>query len=168
MRSIAKIVRSANRAIEGVRRRLRQWWFRHILGALGRGTVIDRNVVISDPERVFIGSYVIINRDVILQGSAGGKISIGSRCNISYKAMLLTAGLEVPFVFTGSNHAHVYKDIVIGDDVWLGAGVIVLPGTVIEDNVVVAAGAVARGHLNSGWYYGGIPAKPIKPIAPQS
>ena len=38
----------------------------------------------------------------------------------------------------------------------------------IEDNVVVAAGAVARGHLNGGWYYGGVPAKPIKPIAAQS
>jgi acetyltransferase-like isoleucine patch superfamily enzyme len=52
--------------------------------------------------------------------------------------------------------------IVIGNDVWIGRGCLIQPGTVIEDGVVVAANSVVRGTLKSNGIYGGIPAKLIK------
>jgi acetyltransferase-like isoleucine patch superfamily enzyme len=54
--------------------------------------------------------------------------------------------------------------IIIGKGSWIGAGSIILYGTVIEPLCVVAAGSVVKGHLESGWIYGGIPAKKIKRI----
>lgn len=162
MRLIATATGAVKRLSDGIARRFRIVWCRCILGALGRDAVIDKGVIFYNPRNIFVGNRVVINRDVLLQGSSGGKISIGDECTISYRAMVLTAGLKFPF--TESERPHRYEDVVIGKNVWLCAGAIVLPGTVIEDNVVVAAGAVARGHLNGGWYYGGVPAKPIRPI----
>lgn len=49
--------------------------------------------------------------------------------------------------------------IVIGDDVWLGANVVVLDGAVIGQGCVVAAGAVVRGDLEPYSVYAGSPAK---------
>lgn len=166
MRLIATTIGTAKRLSDGIARRFRIAWCHCIFGALGSNAIIDKDVVFCNPENIFVGNKVVLNRGVLLQGSREGKISIGDGCIISYGAMILTAGLKVPF--GKSDRKHLYKDVIIGNNVWLCAGAIVLPGTVIEDNVVVAAGAVVRGHLNGGWYYGGVPAKPIKPIAAQS
>ena len=54
--------------------------------------------------------------------------------------------------------------IEIGNNVFVGAQCVFLPGTVVEDNVVIASNAVVKGHLKSGFIYGGTPCKPIKPI----
>lgn len=52
--------------------------------------------------------------------------------------------------------------IDIGNNVFVGAKSIVLPGTIIHDNVVIGAGSVVKGELEAGWVYAGIPARKIK------
>ncbi|MFZ2279028.1 MAG: acyltransferase [Prosthecobacter sp.] len=54
--------------------------------------------------------------------------------------------------------------ITIGKNVWLGARVMVLPGSTIGDHSVVAAGAIMRGHIPARSIAAGIPAKVIKSI----
>ncbi len=44
------------------------------------------------------------------------------------------------------------------DRVWIGARATILPGAVIEDDVIVASGAVVTGRCLSGGVYGGVPA----------
>ena len=51
--------------------------------------------------------------------------------------------------------------IVIGDDVWLGANVVVLDGAVIGQGCVVAAGSVVRGKLEPYSIYAGAPAQRV-------
>lgn len=51
--------------------------------------------------------------------------------------------------------------IIIGDDVWLGANVVVLDGAVIGPGCVVGAGAVVRGELEPYSIYAGVPAKRV-------
>lgn len=58
--------------------------------------------------------------------------------------------------------------VIVGDDCWLGAGAILLPGTVLGDNVVVAAGAVVTGSFGSGLVIGGVPARVIREMQPDS
>ncbi|WP_304175951.1 DapH/DapD/GlmU-related protein [Phenylobacterium aquaticum] len=53
--------------------------------------------------------------------------------------------------------------IVIGQDVWLGANVVVLDGAVIGDGCVVAAGSVVRGELEPYSIYAGSPARRLGP-----
>jgi acetyltransferase-like isoleucine patch superfamily enzyme len=54
------------------------------------------------------------------------------------------------------------RGIRIGNDVWLGAGVRVLDGSVIGDGCVVAAGSVVRGELEPYAIYAGVPAKLVR------
>jgi len=55
------------------------------------------------------------------------------------------------------------KKTVIGDNCVIGAGAIIMPGVHVEDDVILAAGAVVPQDqaLESGYVYAGIPAKPI-------
>ncbi len=56
--------------------------------------------------------------------------------------------------------------VIIGSYCFIGSNVNLTPGTVIEDKIVVAMGAVVSGHLNSSeTLYAGVPAKPIKKLS---
>lgn len=54
--------------------------------------------------------------------------------------------------------------VTIGDDVWLGANVVILPGVTIGSNVVVAAGAVVTKDVPSNCVVGGVPARILKTL----
>ena len=56
------------------------------------------------------------------------------------------------------------KPVVIGDDVWIGANAVILPGVTIGRHVVVAAGAVVTKDVPDNCIVGGVPAKMIKAI----
>ena len=56
------------------------------------------------------------------------------------------------------------KPITIGSNCWFGSNVTILPGVVIEDNVVVGAGSVVTKNLESGAIYAGNPAKKLRDI----
>jgi carbonic anhydrase/acetyltransferase-like protein (isoleucine patch superfamily) len=54
----------------------------------------------------------------------------------------------------------------IGAGTWLGTGAVVLPGSDIGRNVVVAAGAVVRGNVPDYAVVGGVPAKVVREYLP--
>ena len=56
----------------------------------------------------------------------------------------------------------VYRDITIGNDVWLGSNVVVTAGAKIGDGCVIAAGSVVTKEIPPYTIAGGIPAKPLK------
>lgn len=56
----------------------------------------------------------------------------------------------------------VSKKITIGDDVWIGAGSIILPGVTIGDRSIIAAGAVVNKDVPADSVYGGVPAKSLR------
>ncbi|MGV1009227.1 MAG: DapH/DapD/GlmU-related protein [Dermatophilaceae bacterium] len=53
------------------------------------------------------------------------------------------------------------RDVIIGNDVWLGARVIVVAGVEIGDGCVVGAGAVVTRSLPQGTIAAGVPARPV-------
>ncbi|WP_438351679.1 DapH/DapD/GlmU-related protein [Paenibacillus sp. FA6] len=56
------------------------------------------------------------------------------------------------------------KDIVISDNVWIGRGVLILPGVTIGHNAVIAAGSVVTRDIPANVLVGGTPAKVIREI----
>ena len=57
----------------------------------------------------------------------------------------------------GSSHP-----IIIGDNVWIGTGTIILPGVTIGDGAIVAAGSVVNKSVPENCIYGGNPAELIR------
>lgn len=129
---------------------------------LGRKSVIESyccinnavgDVTIGDHTRIGIHCTVI------------GPVSIGNNVNLA-QGITVTA-LNHNFEDTTrriDEQGISTKPVVIGDDVWIGANAVILPGVTIGRHVVVAAGAVVTKDVPDNCIVGGVPAKVIKAI----
>ena len=61
-----------------------------------------------------------------------------------------------------------YSPVTIGSNVYIGSRVTILPGVNIGNEIIIAAGSVVTENLNSGYIYGGVPAKKIKKLFAES
>ena len=96
-------------------------------------------------------------------------IEIGDHTTISSNTILLTHDYSLTNALRAVGEqlptdVGVIRPISIGNNCFIGMNVVVLPGTMVEDNVIVGAGSVIRGHLESNSVYIGNPAKRIMSI----
>jgi len=127
---------------------------------LGKTVHIEERVTINKPENITIGDETFIGRDTFL--NAVNEISIGRYTAIAAGCRIITwnhviSDQTTELRTTGKESA----PVKIGDGVWLGYDVIVLPGVTIGEGAVVAAGAVVTDDVGSFDIVGGIPAKKI-------
>jgi acetyltransferase-like isoleucine patch superfamily enzyme len=150
---------------------------------LGQHVFVDNNVVLYSSDgsgRITLGDRVHVYRDAALETAQGGEIAIGPDCSIHTRCQLMAykgsirigRGVAIAHAcaFFPYNHGIekgrpirsqplVSKgDIQIGDDVWLGAGVIVLSDVRIGTGAVVAAGSVVTRDVPDNAIVGGVPA----------
>ncbi len=91
-------------------------------------------------------------------------IHIGNHVTVTSGVKFITHDGGV-WVFREKNpNIDVFGQIEIGDNVFIGLNSIILPGTVINNNVVIGAGSVVKGLLESDSVYAGVPAKYIMSI----
>jgi acetyltransferase-like isoleucine patch superfamily enzyme len=129
---------------------------------LGARCVLDEDVrlaVVEEAGAIRLGEHVFLGRGVQIEAS---------RCVSLGRGVLVGPGVYI----TDHNHGIVAgqpmfeqpctaSPVEIGDDVWIGAGCVILPGTRIGKGAVVAAGAVVRGEVPENCVVGGVPAKAI-------
>jgi len=114
------------------------------------------NVVIG--ELVYIGEDLLITE--ILE-SREPTIEIGDRVAIAQRVTLVTA--SDPNWSRLYGHVRIDRGpIIIKEDAWLGAGVIVLPNVTIGVGAIIAAGAVVTKDVPDFCVVGGVPAKILK------
>lgn len=114
-----------------------------------------------DPANLTVGEDVYFNQRVFVD--AMGPVSIGSRSGVEMETLMLTSHDELD---GGWAPALTARPVRIGERVGLGARTIVLPGTIIEDDVAVAAGSVVAGRLRAGGLYAGRPARRVRDLVP--
>ncbi|WP_374587316.1 acyltransferase [Ideonella dechloratans] len=131
--------------------------------SIGHGTVVvlasDRNSDTTAPSALHIGERTAINEYCNIR-AAGGVITIGRRCLFGQFVTLVASnhGLDPNHDMMDQPWDTQRVDISIGNDVWLGAGVVVLPGVCIGEGAVIAAGAVVVKDVPPGEIWGGVPA----------
>jgi acetyltransferase-like isoleucine patch superfamily enzyme len=123
---------------------------------VGKNVEVRMPVFVYHPQNLELGDDIGIGEYVMLRASGG--LRLGSRVLIATRAVLTTR--EHPIALP---RLRVIEDapIVVEDDVWIGAGAIVLPGTTIGRGSIVGAGAVVTHDVEPFTIVGGVPARPI-------
>ena len=130
--------------------------------ALGRGSVVESYSCINNAVGdVIIGDHTRIG----LHNTIIGPVSIGNNVNLAQGITVTALNHNFGDATKRIDEQGVStKPVVIGDDVWIGANVVVLPGVTIGSHCVVAAGAVVTKDVPDRTIVAGVPAKVIKTI----
>ena len=179
------LYRAALRPISGSlgeHRRLLRFFLRfHHFDRFGTHVAMGSRVRFFGPVRVFIGSHSALFDDVILSGV--GEVHIGDRSTIGHNSVLVSreriqigndcmlaafcyvldvdhefADPEKPIPQQGLR----VKPVIVGNDVWVGAGTFILRGVTIGDGAVVAANSVVTEDVPPYTVVAGSPARVIK------
>jgi acetyltransferase-like isoleucine patch superfamily enzyme len=92
------------------------------------------------------------------------RIEIGSNCLIAANCQIFDASGHGTSLKERAASQGKSKPIIIGNNVWIGTGCIILPGTTIGNNSVISAGSVVRGVVPEGVVFAGNYAKFIKQL----
>ena len=167
--------------IEEHRRLLRFFLRFYHFDRFGTHCALGARVRFWGPVRLFIGSHSALFDDVIIAGV--GEIHIGSHSSIGHNSVLVSRER----IQIGSNcmlaaFCHVLdvdhefadpglpipaqglrvKPVIIGNDVWVGAGCFILRGVTIGDGAVVGANSVVTGDVPPYSVVAGSPARIVK------
>ena len=97
-------------------------------------------------------------------GSEPWLVSIGNHVLVATGVKFITHDGGTFLFIDEYPKTNVLGPIYVRDNVYIGMNAMILPNVTIEDNVIVAAGAVVTKDLESGWVYGGVPARKIKTV----
>ena len=153
--------------IKSVIRKIFLYYWRWQLKSCGRDTVIDLGVNIYNPQNISLGDQVTINTGAKLQSCDAATITLGKRVTVSYNALILTGGLDLNSTardVSRVHRKHITADVIIEDNVWIGAGAIILPGVTVRIGSVVAAGSVVTKDVEASSLVAGVPATVVKQV----
>ena len=163
-------------------------WFIRMLAPLyqhrGKHAVIHRSVRMDTPpyRKFFLGDYSVVESFACIN-NAVGDVMIGEHTRIGLHNTIIgpvTIGNHVNLAqgITVTALNHNFSDtekrideqgvnttpVVIGDDIWIGANAVILPGVTIGSHSVVAAGSVVTKDVPPHSLVAGVPAKIIRQI----
>lgn len=141
---------------------IRRFAFKLIFGKLGNGSLIDYKTYFRFSRRIKIGNNVSINRGCEFYATplcGGADIIVGNSVTFSPNVKLHTAAHDYSSFLMPDLVASIY----IEDCVWIGSGVIVLPGVRIGYGAVIGAGAVVTKDVPAMTISAGVPSRVIKP-----
>ncbi len=129
---------------------------------VGGGTGIAPNVSFRNGSRISIGRECHIGeRCYLWAGDGVGRIIIGDFVSLAPEVFITTSDYQFVAGQNFRSQPRTERDVHIGNDVWLGARVVVTAGVRIGDGCIVGAGAVVTKDLPPGVIAAGVPARVI-------
>lgn len=130
--------------------------------------VAENATVIGD---VVMGDHCSIWYQAVIRGDVH-RIRFGDRCNVQDAAVIHCTYNYADTIIgddVSIGHRAIIHGCHIADSVLIGMGAVIMDKVIIEPEVIVAAGAVVTPgmRLESGFIYGGLPAKKLKAISPE-
>jgi acetyltransferase-like isoleucine patch superfamily enzyme len=161
-------------------------WYLRNADVVGERVRVRGNPVVRNHGRMVIGERVQLNSTIAtleLVTEPGGVLEIGARTLVNFGCSLVaTERLEIganchigPYTMMLDNDYHRLeperrlerppsKPIVIGDNVWIGARVIVMAGVTIGTDSCIGAGSVVTADVPPRTLAAGVPARVIKEL----
>jgi acetyltransferase-like isoleucine patch superfamily enzyme len=135
---------------------IRDWYYRSVMHfKFEKGVSVHLNCIFFAADHLTIGSYSVLNARCIIDNR--GSITIGKSVSISGDVTIITADHDVHSI----NFEGRVRPVVIEDYVWIGARAMILPGVVLGEGCVVAAGAIVTKDVQPYEIAAGVPAKKI-------
>lgn len=136
--------------------RFRIWYLKKFHNIpIGNRSSIHMGVFITG-DHIEIGDNVVINRNVYLDGRIGLKIR--NNISISPEVYIISMDHDPNDLYFKTRGG----EVLINDNVWIGARAIILPGVNIGEGAVIGSGSVVTKNVEPYTIVGGIPAKLIK------
>lgn len=141
-----------------------------LLGSIGENVLMLGPVHFHYGCHTTIGNGCFMNFNFTVQDDA--KVTIGDHCNFGPNTTIVTPlhpmlGEERRGIrcSDGEEKFLCYaKPVMIGNDCWFGANVVVCPGVTIGDNCVLGAGSVVTKDIPANSFAAGVPARVIREI----
>lgn len=155
---VAKHLPPSYSGIKLGQKRLRAFCGRLMLKSCGKDVNIEKGAYFSP--KVELGNYSGIGVDAKIYGSCkiGEYVMMGENCTIITRNHKYDR-TDIPMMAQGFEDE---QPVIIGNDVWIGDRVTILPGVIIHDGCVIAAGAVVTHDVPPYTIVGGVPAKIIR------
>lgn len=130
----------------------------------GKNLQLGRNITLYDPSKITFGDNVYIAKGAWFSCSYG--IEISNNVLFGPNVVIVTSNHSIKDdAYYWGSPVNCQK-VIIKDGTWIGAHTTLLPGTVVEKCVLLAANSVLSGGTMPYGIYGGTPAKLIKYATP--
>ena len=140
----------------------RHHFLTELLGSLGADSQIMPRLLCDYGYNVHVGSNAFINYDAVLLDVA--VITIGDDVSIGPRAQLLTPLHPMEDHEARRRRWESAAPITLGDNVWLGGGVIVCAGVSVGADTVIGAGSVVTRNVPARVFAAGNPCRVIRPL----
>ncbi len=142
-------------------RELREKMIKKILKKTGKNILVESNFNCDYGYNIEVGENFYMNHNCVILD--GAKVEFGDNVFVAPNCGFYTAGhpIDIELRNKGLEYA---KPIKVGNNVWIGGNVVVLPGVTIGDNVTIGAGSVVNKDIESNSIAVGNPCKVIKKI----
>ncbi len=134
---------------------------KNMLGSVGEKVWIAKTFSCDNGKNIYIGNNFTGNFNLTILDIR--EVHIGDNVMIGPGTLITTVGHPLS-PLGRRKHLAFAKPVRIGNDVWIGGNVTILPGVTIGNNVVVAAGAVVTKDIPDNCVVGGVPARKIKDV----
>lgn len=156
--------RSSSPFLGGLCKKIRRFLVSFMFKKIGKNVNIEQGARFGFGESVCIGNNSGIGVNALIPPNTiiGNDVMMAPDC-IIYSSNHKYKDLSIPMNQQGHEDS---KPTIIGNDVWIGGRVIILPGKKIGNGVIISAGSIVTKDLEDYGIYGGNPAKLIKSRKP--
>ena len=137
-------------------------------GKCGKGVTVPRDCSFSGIENIFVGNNVVFSTGTMIL-TTRAKVYVGNDAMLGQNLVIITGNhrIDIPdrtmiSIRDDEKLPENDQDVIIEDDVWIGANVTVLKGVTIHKGSVISAGAVVTKDVPPYSIVGGVPARLIK------
>ncbi len=127
----------------------------------------SENAFINPPFFCDYGKHIDLGKNVFMNYNCTiidvAKVKIGDNCQFAPNVSIYTAGHPI-YPSTRNSGFEYGKEVVIGDNVWIGGNSVICPGVSIGNNVVIGAGSVVTKDIPDWSIAAGNPCKVIRKI----